>query len=508
MRPSATSTARSTASRATAPSTTRGRCCPSRRRPCPRSARTAPSSRRRSRRTRRRTPRPPRRTTRATAVTSSPPPPPRPTTPTATPEGGHAGNGGAGGCPHDRREQLLRLRIRPRTRRLDADLRPRLRHPPPRLAHDAGRPRAVAAGLAAGVLGDPQPHRDQPGRPVLLPGTPPDEPGHRGRPDDRHPLAGPPSPAQRGADPLRRLRHARPGGAHPARRHHQRPAQLDRDRRLLRPARRIPQDRDHPRHGDAAVRAGRRGRQAVPRPPHGGAGPRARGRAVHDPAADAGPRLGAGDGGHHPGRAARLGRLQPLDLRPARHRCDRLHRHLAAAHPGPVPDQPLRGLRQPRPRPGRRRLQHQPGPHRHRLRRADRRRPLPRLADHRPVRARAADRLRVHGRGRGTGLRRRRVHHLPDRRHPVAGLPDRPGLDGAVRDDRRRGHRGLVRLPGVREHRHDPRHHAGHRSAAAVRLLRRLLDVRGLGGGRTTPVDQGAAAHVGVRKLPPGAGAH
>lgn len=43
------------------------------------------------------------------------------------------------------------------------------------------------------------------------------------------------------------------------------------------------------------------------------------------------------------------------------------------------------------PRPGGRGLQHQPGPHRHRFGRPDRRRPLPRRADHRPVRAGTAD---------------------------------------------------------------------------------------------------------------------
>ena len=43
---------------------------------------------------------------------------------------------------------------------------------------------------------------------------------------------------------------------------------------------------------------------------------------------------------------------------------------------------------------------------------------------------------------------------------------------------RRRRDRVLVRLPGVPEHRHEPRADAGHRTAAAVRLLRRVVDVR------------------------------
>ena len=42
----------------------------------------------------------------------------------------------------------------------------------------------------------------------------------------------------------------------------------------------------------------------------------------------------------------------------------------------------------------------------------------------------------------------------------------------------------LVRLPDLREHRDEPRHHAGDRAAAAVRVLRRLVDVRVLDGHR------------------------
>ena len=42
----------------------------------------------------------------------------------------------------------------------------------------------------------------------------------------------------------------------------------------------------------------------------------------------------------------------------------------------------------------------------------------------------------------------------------------------------------LVRLPGVREHRHDAGDHAGHRRTPAVRVLRRFVDVRQPAGGR------------------------
>ena len=49
------------------------------------------------------------------------------------------------------------------------------------------------------------------------------------------------------------------------------------------------------------------------------------------------------------------------------------------------------------------------------------------------------------------------------------------------------GHRDLVRGPVVHQHRHDDRHHAGHRPAAAVRLLRRLGHLRRHDRGRLPP---------------------
>ena len=52
------------------------------------------------------------------------------------------------------------------------------------------------------------------------------------------------------------------------------------------------------------------------------------------------------------------------------------------------------------------------------------------------------------------------------------GAPPPPGCD----------HAGL---PGLRQHRHDHRHHAHHRDPAAVRLLRRLLAGRHLPGRRS-----------------------
>ena len=52
-------------------------------------------------------------------------------------------------------------------------------------------------------------------------------------------------------------------------------------------------------------------------------------------------------------------------------------------------------------------------------------------------------------------------------------LHDRAARRRPLRPARRGRHRLLVRLPGLPEHRHVPRHHAGHRGPAAVRVVRR-----------------------------------
>ncbi|GMA85723.1 hypothetical protein GCM10025868_09730 [Angustibacter aerolatus] len=67
-----------------------------------------------------------------------------------------------------------------------------------------------------------------------------------------------------------------------------------------------------------------------------------------------------------------------------------------------------------------------------------------------------------------------------------------------VRAAGRGGRRVLVHVPGVRERRHEPRHHAGHRAAAAVRVVRRVVDVRLLAGDR--PAAERAPRHVGSRE--------
>src|SRR5690606_35533752 len=129
----------------------------------------------------------------------------------------------SGGPPHDRRrEQLPGLRIRTRAGRMDPRLRPRLPGPAPRLTDTAIGARPVDARLPAGLLGDPQPHRTQPGRPVLLPGPALAEHRHRSRPDDRRHLARPPRPAHRRAHPARRLGLPDPARADAARLLHQR----------------------------------------------------------------------------------------------------------------------------------------------------------------------------------------------------------------------------------------------------------------------------------------------
>ena len=56
----------------------------------------------------------------------------------------------------------------------------------------------------------------------------------------------------------------------------------------------------------------------------------------------------------------------------------------------------------------------------------------------------------------------------------------------------------LVRLPGVPEHRDVPRHHAGHRRAAAAGVVRRHVDVRLADGGRAAA--QHPPAHRAVAR--------
>ena len=108
--------------------------------------------------------------------------------------------------------------------------------------------------------------------------------------------------------------------------------------------------------------------------------------------------------------------------------------------------------------------------------------PVPRHPDDRPVRARAADRLRVHGRGRGARAgRRRRRSSLLFGAAAVADAADRGHGRGPVRP----AGRGRRRAAGSAFQAFE---NIGmtlgimpdHRPAAAVRLLRRLGDVRQL----------------------------
>ena len=85
----------------------------------------------------------------------------------------------------------------------------------------------------------------------------------------------------------------------------------------------------------------------------------------------------------------------------------------------------------------------------------------------------------------------------------------RPG-DRRRADDlfgrRRRGrHRLLVRLPGLPEHRDVPGDHAGDRRTPAVRVVRRIVDVRGDAGHRAAPEHPPARHGVPAHPLrPPG----
>ena len=88
---------------------------------------------------------------------------------------------------------------------------------------------------------------------------------------------------------------------------------------------------------------------------------------------------------------------------------------------------------------------------------------------------------------------------LLGRRH-LARPRHRPPRRGRLRSGRRRRHRLLVRLPGLPEHRHVPGHHARHRRAAAVRVLRRVLAVRRHAGGRAAAEHPPALADPHVRR--------
>ena len=73
---------------------------------------------------------------------------------------------------------------------------------------------------------------------------------------------------------------------------------------------------------------------------------------------------------------------------------------------------------------------------------------------------------------------------------------DRDQGGGPVRHADRVRRRDLVRRAGVREHRHDDGHHAGHRPAAAVRVLRRVSHVRRHDRDRLAPVGPQAAQRL------------
>ncbi len=81
-----------------------------------------------------------------------------------------------------------------------------------------------------------------------------------------------------------------------------------------------------------------------------------------------------------------------------------LRRRLVLRAAEGVPGRPLHRVPAPGGRPARRRLQRPAGPHRGRVGRRVRQRPVPRRADRRPLRPRAADRLHLHGGGEELGF--------------------------------------------------------------------------------------------------------
>ena len=83
-------------------------------------------------------------------------------------------------------------------------------------------------------------------------------------------------------------------------------------------------------------------------------------------------------------------------------------------------------------------------------------------------------------------------------------LCDRCAQRRRLRPDRRCRHRLLVRLPGLPEHRDVRRHHARHRRTPAVRVVRRLVDVRRHARGRAAA--EHPPAHDLRARLPDAAG--
>ncbi len=65
------------------------------------------------------------------------------------------------------------------------------------------------------------------------------------------------------------------------------------------------------------------------------------------------------------------------------------------------------------------------------------------------------------------------------------------------------GHRLLVRLPGLPEHRDVPGHHAGDRRTPALRVVRRVVDVRGPARGRSAPEHPPAGLGLAADPLRP-----
>ena len=333
--------------------------------------------------------------------------------------------------------------------------------------------RAVRHRLAAGLVGHPRPDRHRPRRPAVLPDPPPDEPGDRDRPGRRHHRARPPQAAQRRPGALRAVDTAgcspccRPLGSTVNGAHSWivigggfslQPSEFAKiaiilGMAMMLSARVDAGDRANPDHrtvlqalGLAAVPMG-----VIMLMPDLGS-------IMVMVVIVLGVLLASGASNRWVFgliAAGAAGRPRDLAARPAQQ----------------VPDRPLRRLRQPGPRPARASATTPPRP------------------GSPSAPAACIGKGLFHGTqttgqfvpeqqtdfvftvaGEELGFVGAGADHRAARHHPVAGLPHRPPGHRPVRHARRRRRGLLVRLPGVREHRHDARHHAGGRHPAAVRL--------------------------------------
>jgi hypothetical protein len=260
------------------------------------------------------------------------------------------------------------------------------------------RPAAVPDRRAAGVVGHP--HQAGAGRrqSADLPGQAPAQ--HRPR-RSAAVLRGEGGLAGAAADRPASLRGQHPGPARGVRDRfdHQRSPCLDRDRRRLRdPARRIRQAGSDRRAGGAVRPAGRpASTRRLAQRSRARAGPGIAGPAAGADHAATGPGLGPGAHRREFRCARRSRRPGALAGRAAAGGSAGRGAGDQGRRAGRVPAGQVRRVHSPGPGPAGRGVQHQPGAHRNRTRRVVRSGAVPRRADPRRLRSRAADRLRLLG---------------------------------------------------------------------------------------------------------------